>query len=105
MEAMLRADLTMGDMGELPEAEMVRRWYPGGKQPITAAPILVPLCDADPGRDHGQRSGRVADVPNDAIRPVGTGLRERQLPHRQRAVRKVEATDQVQVALHSGRAP
>ncbi|MBA4386676.1 MAG: sulfatase [Verrucomicrobia bacterium] len=39
----------VGDMGEIPEAEMVRRWYPAGKQPQTAAPIFVPVCAANPG--------------------------------------------------------
>jgi len=41
----------VGDMGEIPEAEMVRLWYPDGKQPQTAAPILVPICEASCGRD------------------------------------------------------
>ena len=44
-------------MGELPEAEMVRRWYPGGKQPITAAPIFVPICEASPGIEAALEGG------------------------------------------------
>ena len=47
----------VGDMGELPEAEMVRRWYPGGKQPITAAPIFVPICEASPGIEAALEGG------------------------------------------------
>ena len=39
----------VGDMGEIPEAEMVRRWYPDGKQPETAAPVFVPICEEAPG--------------------------------------------------------
>lgn len=38
----------VGDMGEIAEAEMVRRWYPGGKQPKTAAPVFVPLTVDSP---------------------------------------------------------
>jgi arylsulfatase A-like enzyme len=34
----------VGDFGEIPEAEMVRRWYPNGEQPVTAAPVFVPVC-------------------------------------------------------------
>ncbi len=34
----------VGDLGEIPEAEMVRRWYPNGEQPTTAAPVFVPVC-------------------------------------------------------------
>jgi hypothetical protein len=33
----------VGDLGKESEAEMVRRWYPGGVQPVTASPILVPF--------------------------------------------------------------
>ncbi len=32
-----------GDLGRVPEAEMVRRWYPDGTRPRTAPPIIVPL--------------------------------------------------------------
>jgi hypothetical protein len=28
---------------------MVRRWYPGGVQPQTAAPIFIPICEDSPG--------------------------------------------------------
>ena len=40
---------TVGDMGEIPEFEMIRRWYPDGKQPITAAPVFVPISSANYG--------------------------------------------------------
>ncbi|MFW6213330.1 MAG: sulfatase [Spirochaetota bacterium] len=33
----------VGDMGYESESEMVRRWYPDGKQPTTAAPIFAPI--------------------------------------------------------------
>ena len=39
----------VGDMGEISEFEMVRRWYPGGKQPSTAAPLFVPVNAEKPG--------------------------------------------------------
>ena len=39
----------VGDLGEIPEAEMVRRWYPGGRQPQTAPPVFIPICEASPG--------------------------------------------------------
>lgn len=41
----------VGDLGEENEAEMVRRWYPNGEQPATAAPIFIPLTEAMPGRE------------------------------------------------------
>ena len=41
----------VGDLGELPESEMVRRWYPHGEQPVTAAPLFVPICEASPGTE------------------------------------------------------
>ena len=44
-------------MGEIPEAEMVRRWYPGGTQPTTAAPIFVPLCEESPGVEAALEGG------------------------------------------------
>jgi N-sulfoglucosamine sulfohydrolase len=39
----------VGDMGAIPEAEMVRRWYPDGQQPQTAPPLFVPICAENPG--------------------------------------------------------
>ncbi len=33
----------VGDMGAIPETEMVRQWYPNGEQPQTAAPVFVPI--------------------------------------------------------------
>jgi N-sulfoglucosamine sulfohydrolase len=38
-----------GDLGHIPEAEMVRRWHPDGMQPRTAAPIPIPICEENPG--------------------------------------------------------
>ena len=37
----------VGDMGEVAEAEMVRRWYPDGERPQTASVICVPLSAED----------------------------------------------------------
>jgi hypothetical protein len=39
----------VGDMGAVPESEMVRQWYPDGAQPQTAAPVFVPICEQSPG--------------------------------------------------------
>jgi arylsulfatase A-like enzyme len=39
----------VGDMGRIPESEMVRQWYPNGAQPQTAAPVFVPICEESPG--------------------------------------------------------
>jgi hypothetical protein len=46
----------VGDLGRIPESEMVRRWYPNGKQPRTAAPIMIPICEANPGREPAYES-------------------------------------------------
>ena len=48
----------VGDLGEVPEAEMVRQWYPDGHRPTTAAPLLVPICEDSPGRDPAPEGGR-----------------------------------------------
>jgi N-sulfoglucosamine sulfohydrolase len=39
----------VGDLGKMPESEMVRQWYPDGKQPQTAAPVFVPISTLKPG--------------------------------------------------------
>lgn len=39
----------VGDLGQISESEMVRRWYPDGVQPQTAAPVFVPICEENPG--------------------------------------------------------
>ncbi len=33
----------VGDMGRIPESEMVRSWYPDGVQPETAAPLFIAI--------------------------------------------------------------
>lgn len=48
----------VGDMSEIPESEMVRRWYPDGQKPTTAAPLLIPICEESPGRDPSPEGGR-----------------------------------------------
>ena len=47
----------VGDMGEVSESEMVRRWYPEGRQPQTAAPVLVPICGDRPGIEPAPEGG------------------------------------------------
>jgi arylsulfatase A-like enzyme len=39
----------VGDMGRIPESEMVLQWYPKGKRPQTAPPVLVPISEESPG--------------------------------------------------------
>ncbi len=34
-----------GDLGFIPESQMVGGWYPGGEKPRTAAPVFLPVCD------------------------------------------------------------
>ncbi len=41
----------VGDMGRIPEAEMVRQWYPNGEQPHTAPVIFIPLAEPNTGRE------------------------------------------------------
>lgn len=39
----------VGDMGGIPETEMVYRWYPNGQQPETAPPVFISICEENPG--------------------------------------------------------
>jgi len=39
----------VGDLGAIPENEMVRSWYPDGTQPHTASALAVPLTEELPG--------------------------------------------------------
>jgi hypothetical protein len=47
----------VGDKGEMPESEMVRQWYPDGKQPQTAAPMAIPICADNPGIEPAPENG------------------------------------------------
>jgi hypothetical protein len=47
----------VGDMGTIPESEMVRQWYPDGVQPQTAAPLFIPICQDSPGIEPAQDGG------------------------------------------------
>jgi hypothetical protein len=47
----------VGDMGHVSEADMVRLWYPNGKQPETAAPLLVPICEENLGLEPVLKDG------------------------------------------------
>jgi hypothetical protein len=47
----------VGDLGEMPEADMVRAWYPNGERPQTAAPLFAPICEQSPGTDAGTEGG------------------------------------------------
>jgi arylsulfatase A-like enzyme len=50
----------VGDMGEIPEAEMVKNWKPGGEKPKTVAPLFVPICEESPGVDGAPEGGSFA---------------------------------------------
>ncbi len=52
----------VGDMGRIDEAEMVRRWYPDGKKPTTAAPLFVPICRGRPGIEPAAEAQLPADA-------------------------------------------
>jgi len=47
----------VGDMGRVSEAEMVASWHPGGEAPVTAAPVLVPICEESPGTEPAPEGG------------------------------------------------
>jgi arylsulfatase A-like enzyme len=47
----------VGDMGAIPESEMVRQWYPDGVQPQTAAPVYIPICEQSPGVEPSAEGG------------------------------------------------
>ncbi len=47
----------VGDMGEIPESEMVHRWYPNGEQPETASPVFIPICEESPGQAAAPEGG------------------------------------------------
>jgi N-sulfoglucosamine sulfohydrolase len=47
----------VGDLGRVPESEMVRQWYPDGKQPRTAPVVFVPLWEESPGIEPTAQGG------------------------------------------------
>ncbi|MFP4356720.1 MAG: sulfatase [Phycisphaerae bacterium] len=50
----------VGDMGEIDEAQMVRQWYPQGKQPTTARPVAIPISQENPGIEPAQGACELA---------------------------------------------
>jgi N-sulfoglucosamine sulfohydrolase len=46
-----------GDMGDIPEEQMVAQWYPGGVQPQTAPVVFIPISESDPGTDAAPDGG------------------------------------------------
>ena len=50
----------VGDMGRIPESEMVRNWYPDGRQPGTAPVVCVPVCPESPGIEPAPEGGAFA---------------------------------------------
>ena len=47
----------VGDMGRISESEMVRNWYPEGRQPETAPVVCVPVCPESPGMEPALEGG------------------------------------------------
>jgi N-sulfoglucosamine sulfohydrolase len=47
----------VGDMGHIPETEMVRQWYPNGQQPQTAPVVPIPICEQSPGIEAAPKGG------------------------------------------------
>ena len=47
----------VGDLGRIPESEMVRNWYPDGRQPETAPVVCVPICSESPGIEPAPEGG------------------------------------------------
>ena len=47
----------VGDLGLIPESEMVRKWYPDGTQPQTAAPVFIPIGKDHPGTEAVRADG------------------------------------------------
>ena len=47
----------VGDLGQIPESEMVRGWYPDGVQPRTASPVPIPICQESPGVEAAPQGG------------------------------------------------
>ena len=46
-----------GDMGDIPEEQMVAKWYPNRVQPQTASPIFIPINESSPGREPALEDG------------------------------------------------
>ncbi|MBD3180843.1 sulfatase-like hydrolase/transferase, partial [Candidatus Poribacteria bacterium] len=49
----------VGDMGKIPESEMVRQWYPDGEKPETASPVFIPICEESPGQQAMPEGGKL----------------------------------------------
>ena len=47
-------------MGRIPESEMVRSWYPDGRQPETAPVVCVPVSPESPGIEPAPEGGTFA---------------------------------------------
>ncbi len=47
----------VGDLGEIPEEQMVRQMWPGGVQPQTAPPVFIPITPDHPGLEPAAEGG------------------------------------------------
>jgi hypothetical protein len=68
----------VGDLGEIAESEMVRRWYPDGKQPVTAAPICVPIAEGE----YATRAIEEADLTGPALLQLQTATQGASIGYR-----------------------
>ena len=53
---------TYGDKGEISEVEMVNQMWLGGEQPVTAAPLMVPISAKHPGLEPSNGGAFVAPM-------------------------------------------
>ena len=51
----------VGDLGEMPESQMIRQWYPDGEQPRTAAPVFIPIGAENYGEEPAAASVVLTD--------------------------------------------
>lgn len=72
----------VGDMGEIPESEMVRGWYPNGERPKTAGPICEASPETSASREEGAFAGPVVLQLHSATQgaSIGYALEEGESP-------------------------
>ena len=51
------------DLGDIPESELVNRWWPNGKQPKTSRPWLIPNAPGNRSKKHIQSEKAQFDGP------------------------------------------
>lgn len=71
LQAMRRATSrwmqSIGDLGRVPETQMVRQFWPGGEQPVTDAPIIVPRRSTTPTAELPEDTSGTLDGPVEVV--------------------------------------